>query len=71
MGSTDTRLNGTSYLKPSGPQRNVFDDNAVDYLWGGEGRDWFLLNMDTADGSQRDQIMDWRSQDEDDDINLF
>ena len=71
MGVTSTGLNGTSWLKPSGPKRSVFDDDAVDYLWGGEGRDWFLLNMDSAESSRRDQLIDFRNGDEDDDINLF
>jgi Ca2+-binding RTX toxin-like protein len=71
MGTTSTGLNGTWRFKPMGSGRNVFDDNAVDYLWGGEGRDWFLLNMNSAEGSRRDQITDFRNGDEDDDIDLF
>ena len=71
IGVTSTGLNGTSWLKPSGLGRSVFDDDAVDYLWGGEGRDWFLLNMNSAENSRRDQLIDFRNGDEDDDINLF
>ena len=72
MGTTTGGLNGTTYLKPSGSGRNIFDDDATDYLWGGEGRDWFLLNMNSAEGSRRDQLIDFRTNtDEDDDINLF
>lgn len=71
MGTTAGGLNGSDLLKTFGGDRTVFDDDAVDLLWGGEGRDWFLLNMNTAEGSRRDWIMDWRALDEDDDINLF
>ena len=71
MGTTAGSLSGNFLLKPSGTSRTVFDDNAIDELWGGEGRDWFLLNMNSAEQSRVDKIMDWRNGDEDDDINLF
>ena len=71
MGTTSGSLSGNFLLKPSGSSRTVFDDNAIDELWGGEGRDWFLLNMNSAAQSRVDKIKDWRNGDEDDDINLF
>ena len=71
MGTTPGSLSGNFLLRPSGTNRTVFDDNALDELWGGEGRDWFLLNMNSAENSRVDKIKDWRNGDEDDDINLF
>jgi Ca2+-binding RTX toxin-like protein len=71
MGTTPGGLNGSYLLKPSGTGRTVFDDNSLDELWGGEGRDWFLLNMNSAENCRVDRIRDWRNGDEDDDINLF
>jgi hypothetical protein len=71
LGATPGGLNGSWVLKSDGSGRSVFDDGALDQLWGGDGRDWFLLNLDSAPGTVRDQIKDWRSQDEDDDIDLF
>ncbi|MBL8814305.1 MAG: PKD domain-containing protein, partial [Planctomycetaceae bacterium] len=71
MGTSSTGLNGNWLFKPLGTGRTVFDDDTVDYLWGSEGKDWFLLNMNSAEGSRRDQIKDFRNGDEDDDIDLF
>jgi Ca2+-binding RTX toxin-like protein len=71
MGTTSGGLNGGYFLIPSGASRTVFDDNDVDELWGGDGNDWFLLNMNSAEQSRVDKIKDFRNGDEDDDINLF
>jgi hypothetical protein len=40
-----SRLNGSYYLKISGPDRTVFDGNAVDSMMGGEGRDWYFAKL--------------------------
>jgi Ca2+-binding RTX toxin-like protein len=38
-------LNGTNYLKGDAPDQTVFDDTSPDTLSGGNGADWFLLNL--------------------------
>src|SRR5262249_29844333 len=41
---TGVRLNGAFFLNDS----TVMDDGQVDELTGGDGQDWFLLNLDPA-----------------------
>jgi hypothetical protein len=36
------RDNGNSFLTTSGSQATVFNDDSVDVLAGGSGRDWFF-----------------------------
>lgn len=64
-------LNGSYLLKPQGEGRTVFDDDAVDFLWGGSGRDWFLANTNSEEESRRDILVDLWFNDEEDDIDLF
>ncbi|HEY7090633.1 MAG TPA: PKD domain-containing protein [Tepidisphaeraceae bacterium] len=43
-GTQSGGLNGTSLFSTSGPSQNVFDDNDVDVLVGGNGRDWMIYH---------------------------
>ncbi len=48
------RANGNNFLKV-GPLATVFDDDAVDSLRGGSGRDWFLARRT---GLKKDKLID-------------
>jgi hypothetical protein len=52
-----SRLNGTHYLMTNDPtnEDEVYDDNAIDSLIGGSGRDWFFALLNSAD-PDRDTI---------------
>ena len=39
------RANGNFFLKASGPDATVFDDNDIDVLIGGSGMDWFFADL--------------------------
>ena len=39
-----SRLNGDFFLKRGGDDATVFDDEAVDFLFGGFDRDWFFFD---------------------------
>jgi len=39
------RNNGNVFLIASGPNATVFDNGAVDLLFGGEGQDWFFASL--------------------------
>ncbi len=53
------RLNGTAYLKTTGPDATVFDDGALDVLTGNAGQDWFIFNA-TGSGV-KDQVTDLKT----------
>jgi RHS repeat-associated protein len=58
---TGPRDNGTSYFKISSSsmtQNTVFDDGAVDRLWGDSGTDWFFANNLGDLGNVLDDIRD-------------
>lgn len=47
-------LTGTGIqLKGSGPDANVFDDNARDRLWGASGSDWFFAQLAAKDDDDK------------------
>ena len=46
--------NGSARFVLSGPGQNVFDDNAIDNLTGGNGRDWLLLHTGGANADRSD-----------------
>lgn len=52
-----SRLNGNTFLKVDGPGKTVFDDGCEDNLFGEDGQDWFLLNVDRETG-KRDRVWD-------------
>jgi Ca2+-binding RTX toxin-like protein len=58
-GST-SRLNETYYLKNRGSGQTLFDDNAVDSLFGGDGRDWYFarLGSDTITNLANNETVD-------------
>ncbi len=47
------RANGVFFLKASGSNATVFDDDAIDKLTGSAGRDWFFANLE---GGVRDIV---------------
>lgn len=49
------RLNGDVFLIADGPGATVFDDDDVDLLWGGTGRDMFFASLD---GASQDWLAD-------------
>ena len=56
-----TRNNGSNYFKTSNTnmtQNTVFDDAAVDRLWGDSGTDWFFANTLGDLGNVLDDIRD-------------
>jgi hypothetical protein len=54
------RANGDFFLKASGPDATVFDDNAVDVLHGGSGMDLFFasLSQDIIHGRRSSEIVE-------------
>src|SRR4051794_32246367 len=61
-GTTTGGLNGTVFLKATGPGQTVFDDpalnpQAVDQLIGGNGQDWFFANRVPTSGEESDTIV--------------
>ncbi|MFO0943019.1 MAG: MBG domain-containing protein [Pirellulales bacterium] len=55
------RLNGSNYLRVSNASmtlNTVFDDGAVDKLWGDSGTDWFFANIVGDLGNVLDEIRD-------------
>ncbi len=44
-GTVPGGLNGTTILRGAGAGQTVFDDSSPDRLTGGNGSDWFLLNL--------------------------
>ncbi len=68
-----TRLNGTRFLKfgeSTTTNNTVFDDAAVDRLWGEAGTDWYLANTD-GPTSLRDQVNGRASSEALDDIDVW
>ena len=58
---TGTRANGNNFLRVSDTvmtNNTVFDDDAVDKLWGDDGTDWFFANTDGVLGNVLDIIKD-------------
>ena len=47
-------LNGANALRAAGSGRTVFDDASADTLTGGNGLDWFLLNLTATAGHPAD-----------------
>jgi fibronectin-binding autotransporter adhesin len=52
-----SRLNGTTYLKPSGASKTVFDDAAKDTLQGSTGRNWYIVTQNTKNTALNDAIL--------------
>jgi len=50
--------NGSTRLITSGGSKNVFNDNLVDSLKGGDGRDWFVRSTSTANDVLTDRKAD-------------
>ncbi len=60
IGSTN-RNNGNYFLKTSNQsmtQNTVFDDAAVDKIWGDSGTDWFFANNISDQGNVKDELKD-------------
>ena len=58
---TGVRLNGNNFLKVNDStllSNTVFDDGALDRMWGSCGTDWFFANVDGDHQSAIDRIMD-------------
>lgn len=58
---TGTRLNGNYFFRVNNSdmtQNTIFDDAAVDRLWGDDGTDWFFANTTADRGNVLDQIRD-------------
>jgi Ca2+-binding RTX toxin-like protein len=39
------RRNEMTFLRTGGPEATVFDDDARDWLFGGDGTDWFMVSL--------------------------
>jgi len=71
---TGTRANGNNYFRASDTvmtNNTVFDDNAVDTLWGDSGTDWFFANIDGVRGNVLDIIKDRCNNESGDDIDKW
>jgi len=71
---TGTRANGNNYFRASDTvmtNNTVFDDNAVDTLWGDGGTDWFFANIDGVRGNVLDIIKDRCNNESGDDIDKW
>jgi Ca2+-binding RTX toxin-like protein len=51
------RANGTTYFKPSGTGKSVFDDSAKDVMQGNGGPNWYLARLDPAGSPLIDQLV--------------
>jgi uncharacterized delta-60 repeat protein len=70
-GSMD-RENGPYFLNadPADGAVTVHDDGAEDRLTGSSGRDWFFADLDNANTSKRDRVIDRRTDESIEDVDL-